>query len=268
MVARVCAANMRAPLRRIAGDAQTRCRAARPGCRRGTRAAGGTSRRPMMKCAALSAASASIEPGEHRGWLATIATGSPPRWASAQTIGRSEVGLDLEPVPGVEDHVEDARACRTPAAVVARDDRRAARGVARGPCVASDARPGRIRPRARREVRQVVADLRQRVRVVGREVVHSPLGIATDGPPRSCFETSSPIDSFTTGGPAVKIAASFGHDAEVRHRRDQRAVTRPTAPMTPVTTGTDPSTAPASSRSVGERPCRDRRLGGRRLRAA
>jgi hypothetical protein len=34
----------------------------------------------------------------------------------------------------------------------------------------------------------------------------TPLCSATLGPPRSSFEISSPVDSFTTGGPAVKIA--------------------------------------------------------------
>ena len=34
----------------------------------------------------------------------------------------------------------------------------------------------------------------------------TPLGRAVTGPPRSSFEISSPVDSLTTGGPAVKIA--------------------------------------------------------------
>ncbi len=34
----------------------------------------------------------------------------------------------------------------------------------------------------------------------------TPLARATFGPPRSSFEMSSPVDSFTTGGPAVKMA--------------------------------------------------------------
>src|SRR4029453_11126303 len=34
----------------------------------------------------------------------------------------------------------------------------------------------------------------------------TPLASATLGPPRSSFEISSPVDSFTTGGPPVKIA--------------------------------------------------------------
>jgi hypothetical protein len=34
----------------------------------------------------------------------------------------------------------------------------------------------------------------------------TPLATATSGPPSSSFETSSPVDCFTTGGPAVKIA--------------------------------------------------------------
>ena len=52
----------------------------------------------------------------------------------------------------------------------------------------------------------------------------TPLASATDGPPRSSFEISSPVDSFTTGGPAVKIAPWLAHDGPVAHRRDQRAV--------------------------------------------
>ena len=53
----------------------------------------------------------------------------------------------------------------------------------------------------------------------------SPLGDrdrrARRGPPS---RRPRRVDSFTTGGPAVKIARRLGHHAEVRHRRDQRAV--------------------------------------------
>ena len=52
----------------------------------------------------------------------------------------------------------------------------------------------------------------------------SPLGIATSGPPRSSFEMSSPVDSFTTGGPAVKMAPLAAHDPEVGDRGDERAM--------------------------------------------
>ena len=45
-----------------------------------------------MKWAALSAAAASMAPARTFGWLATTAIGSPPRWASAQTMESPKVG--------------------------------------------------------------------------------------------------------------------------------------------------------------------------------
>jgi hypothetical protein len=81
----------------------------------------------------------------------------------------------------------------------------------------------------------------------------TPLGIATAGPPRSSFETSSPVDSFTTGGPAVKIAAW----RVMTVKSDIGATSAPwpaDGPSTPVTTGTRPEHCACASRSVGDRP--------------
>ena len=61
----------------------------------------------MMKWAALSAASASMEPASSCGWLATTATGFPPRWASAQMTALPNWGC-TSTSPSVEDHVEHA----------------------------------------------------------------------------------------------------------------------------------------------------------------
>ena len=56
----------------------------------------------MMKCDALSAASASMDPASTRGWLATTATGRPEAGQS-DDHRRAEAGLDLEPVAVVDD---------------------------------------------------------------------------------------------------------------------------------------------------------------------
>ena len=45
-----------------------------------------------MKCAALSAPSASIDPASTSGWFATTATGWPPSRHSAEITGRPKSG--------------------------------------------------------------------------------------------------------------------------------------------------------------------------------
>ena len=91
MVAAVWAANILAPLR------STPLRSERlPGSMPGLSARKTIGRwnesATMMKCAALSAASASMEPASSVGWLATTATGWPPRWASAQMMAWPNFG--------------------------------------------------------------------------------------------------------------------------------------------------------------------------------
>ncbi len=51
-----------------------------------------------------------------------------------------------------------------------------------------------------------------------------PLGTATDGPPSESLSISSPVASFTTGGPAVKIDAVSVITDEVGDPGDERAV--------------------------------------------
>src|SRR4051794_31359649 len=91
VVAAVCAANMRAPLRstplfsdRLPGSI--------PGLSARNTIGRWNESATVMKCAALSAAWASIEPASTFGWLATTATGWPPRWASAQMIAGPNFG--------------------------------------------------------------------------------------------------------------------------------------------------------------------------------
>ena len=65
----------------------------------------------------------------------------------------------------------------------------------------------------------------------------TPLATATAGPPRSCFVTSSPSEASTTGGPAVKIAAS----PVITDQSHSGAVMAPwpaEEPITPHTIGT------------------------------
>ncbi len=91
VVASVWAANMRAPLRRIAC-----CSEARPGSTPGLSERNTIGRwnesATSMKRAALSAPSASIEPASTMGWLATTATGWPPSRHSEHSTARPKWG--------------------------------------------------------------------------------------------------------------------------------------------------------------------------------
>jgi hypothetical protein len=84
LVASICAAYMRAPLRRM-----PRFSDARPGITPGLSARNTSGRwkesATLMKCAALSAPSTSTEPAITFGWFAITATGWPPRYASTQS---------------------------------------------------------------------------------------------------------------------------------------------------------------------------------------
>ena len=81
----------------------------------------------------------------------------------------------------------------------------------------------------------------------------TPLGNATSGPPRSSFEISSPVDSLTTGGPAVKIAPC---SLMIRksHTGATSAPCPADGPSTAATVGTRPEHCAWASRSVGVRP--------------
>ena len=89
-----------------------------------------------------------------------------------------------------------------------------------------------------------------------------PAPTATAGPPSSAFPTRSPSDASTTGGPAVKMAAS-GVMSEKSH---SSAVTAPwpaEAPITPHTMGTSPDRAAWACRSLGPPPPGSPGMGGR-----
>ena len=81
----------------------------------------------------------------------------------------------------------------------------------------------------------------------------TPLASATPGPPRSSFEISSPVDSFTTGGPAVKIAP-WRLMMVKSHTGATRAPCPADGPSSPATVGTLPEHCACASRSVGVRP--------------
>ena len=68
----------------------------------------------MMKWAALSAPSASSEPASTFGWLATTATGCPPRRARAQITDRPKPRLHLEAGALGRRRRRGRRACRRP----------------------------------------------------------------------------------------------------------------------------------------------------------
>ena len=81
----------------------------------------------------------------------------------------------------------------------------------------------------------------------------TPLASATLGPPRSSFEISSPVDSFTTGGPAVKIAP--WRLMMVQSQTGATSAPCPAdGPSSPATIGTLPEHCAWASRSVGVRP--------------
>src|SRR4030081_2820945 len=81
----------------------------------------------------------------------------------------------------------------------------------------------------------------------------TPLANATLGPPRSSFEISSPVDSFTTGGPAVKIAPWRLMMVQA-HTGATSAPWPAEGPSSPATVGTLPEHCACASRSVGVRP--------------
>ena len=122
----------------------------------------------VMKCDALSAPSTSIEPANTWGWLATTATGWPPRCASAHTTDLPEVGLHLEPRRLVDDDVDDVAHVVDPPAVAGHDVEDLRDEARRGVVVHV---VGRVRPRRRREVAQVETHELERGFVVGRDVV-------------------------------------------------------------------------------------------------
>src|ERR1700716_2184849 len=82
------------------------------------------------------------------------------------------------------------------------------------------------------------------------ELWMTPLLSATSGPPSSSFEISSPVDSFTTGGPAVKIAPW-----RLMMVQSQTGATRAPCPAdgprTAETVGTRPEQRACAIRSVG-----------------
>ena len=89
-----------------------------------------------------------------------------------------------------------------------------------------------------------------------------PAPTATSGPPSSSLPTRSPMDASTTGGPAVKMAAS----GVMIERSHSRAVTAPCpaeGPITPQTMGTSPDKAACAWRSLGPPPPGSPGMGGR-----
>src|SRR5262245_35793522 len=81
----------------------------------------------------------------------------------------------------------------------------------------------------------------------------TPLASATAGPPRSSLEISSPVDSFTTGGPAVKIAPCLLMIVK-SHTGATSAPWPADGPSRPAIVGTLPEHRACASRSVGVRP--------------
>src|ERR1700742_3994154 len=81
----------------------------------------------------------------------------------------------------------------------------------------------------------------------------TPLASETLGPPRSSFEISSPVDSFTTGGPAVKIAPWLL--MMVQSQTGATSAPCPAdGPSSPAIIGTFPEHCAWASKSVGVRP--------------
>ena len=91
VVACVWAANMRAPLRNTPARSD-RVPGSTPGLSARNTSGTWNESATIMKWAALSAASASTEPASTLGWLATTATGSPPRRARPHTTARPKPG--------------------------------------------------------------------------------------------------------------------------------------------------------------------------------
>src|SRR5690349_20254281 len=81
----------------------------------------------------------------------------------------------------------------------------------------------------------------------------TPLASATLGPPSSSFEMSSPVDSLTTGGPAVMMAPCLL--MIVKSQTGATSAPWPAeGPSSPPIIGTLPEHRACASRSVGVRP--------------
>ena len=135
---------------------------------------------------------------------------------------RAELRLHLEPVRTVEHDVEH-RAHVVHAAVAAGHDVEQFR---RGPRLARlvGGRRRRVRPRARREVRQVAPDVVEDRFVVFGEVVDHPAGQRDAGPAEVLLRNLFARRLFHDRRTCREDRALAAHDGEVAHRRNQRAV--------------------------------------------
>src|ERR1700738_5304104 len=204
-----------------------------------------------MECAALAAALASIDPAITLGWFATTATGWPPRCASAQMIAGPNFGCTSNQSAVSKTTSRTARMSytrRLPRGTMSRSS-----GVARGSLasLAGDDE-GYDHALAGKYDRYLRMSSSTRSSSWARLWI-TPLASATLGPPRSSLEMSSPVDSFTTGGPAVKIAP-WRLMMEKSHTGATRAPWPADGPSNPATVGTLPEHRARASRSVGGLP--------------
>lgn len=135
----------------------------------------------------------------------------------------TELWLHLEPFGAVEDHIEH-RAHVIDAAVVAGDDvEQLRRGASR--CCARGRQGRRVRPRAGRKIRQVAADHVQSGCVIVGDIVDDPAGQRDVRTTQVLLRNIFARGLFHHRGACGEYRALAGHDGEVAHRGDQRAMT-------------------------------------------
>ena len=213
----------------------------------------------MMKCAALSAPSASIEPGQHLRLVGDDRDRMAAEAGQRADHRPAELGLHLEPGAGVDHDVDHVAHVVDPPAVAGHDvEHLAAEPRARCRRPSSN---GRVRPRATTGSsagRGGPGRARRRRRRPRCGSARSP--IATAGPPRSSLVTVSPSDSQhhrRTGGEDRRRAAV------ITEKSDIGATSAPwpaDGPSTAVTSGTRPEQR-ACSEQVGGRPAVGRAVG-------
>ena len=193
--------------------APTWCPAASPGCRPERRAGGGTSRPPMMKCAALSAASASMEPAStmglvgHDGHRVAAEAGQ----ADRSPPGRSRAGPRTSSPSSTTTSMTVAHVVDPAAA--AGHDRQAARataGTRRRPLAVARVGPGAGRESSTGSGRTWSSARRsRRGRRCGPARWPRPRR-ARPGPP---WSPARPSDSRTTGRPGGEDGRLVAHHA-------------------------------------------------------
>ncbi len=146
---------------------------------------------------------ASRAPPRTRGWLATIATASPPSARERRQQRAAEPRLHFEHATGIGEQRQQRAPVVRPARVDWRSARGSRRATLRGASGLAVRRPA---PRVRGEVAEVAPHPREGLGVVRDRIVATPLCSTCTATPPSAPAQRSPVASVTSGGPAAKSA--------------------------------------------------------------